>query len=264
MSISAARQFRYTLVAGATAVVIGVGFTVVGLQQQSADSPNPASADGPLVVAQSPAYPADTGPDLLLDDAASAALPESAAPSASATSPAPTSKPPTSKATTKPTAKPTKRKTTAPTSKPVSAPVTSGSILDQVLAHINAARADEDLPAYTLDDSLSTAAALHNQLMIDGCGLAHQCSGESGIGVRFTAQGVRWSSAGENIGYASSGSGTAAVVDAANGMTDRMLAEVPPDDGHRKNLLSSDFTRIGLSVVRDDEGVVWMTQDFVG
>jgi len=261
VSISAVRRFRYTLVAGATAVVIGVGFTVVGFQQRSADSPSPASADGPLVVAQSPAYPADTGPDLLLDDAA---RPESAVPSASVTSPAPTSKPPASKATTKPTVKPTKRRTTAPTTKPATAPVTSGSILDQVLAHINAARADEDLAAYTLDASLSKASALHNQLMIDGCGLEHQCSGEAGIGVRFSAQGVRWSSAGENIGYASSGSGTAAIVDAANGMTDRMLAEVPPDDGHRLNLLSSDFKRIGLSVVRDGDGIVWMTQDFVG
>ncbi|MCY1142429.1 CAP domain-containing protein [Actinoplanes sp. Pm04-4] len=50
---------------------------------------------------------------------------------------------------------------------------------------------------------------------------------------------------------------------AANGLTDSMLAEVPPDDGHRKNLLNKDLKRIGLSVVRDSKGVTWMVQDFV-
>jgi uncharacterized protein YkwD len=143
-------------------------------------------------------------------------------------------------------------------------PTTSGSVLDRVLGHINAARAGEGLPALRLDDDLSRAAALHNRVMIDGCGLDHQCPGESGLGERFSAQGVRWSSAGENIGFGSAGSGDAAVAGAANGLTDSMLAETPPNDGHRRNLLSRGFERIGLSVVRDGDGRVWMTQDFVG
>ena len=50
---------------------------------------------------------------------------------------------------------------------------------------------------------------------------------------------------------------------AANGLTDSMLAEVPPNDGHRENLLNTGFTRIGLSIVRDAKGITWMTQDFV-
>jgi uncharacterized protein YkwD len=99
--------------------------------------------------------------------------------------------------------------------------------------------------------------------MIDGCGLQHQCSGESGIGDRFSAQGVRWTAAGENIGFGSSGSSQSAIIATANGLTDSMLAEKPPNDGHRKNLLSSTFKRIGLSVVRDGDGRTWMTQDFV-
>jgi uncharacterized protein YkwD len=133
-----------------------------------------------------------------------------------------------------------------------------------VLAHINAARDKEGLPAYRLDSSLSKASALHNQLMINGCGLEHQCSGEGDIGKRFSAQNVDWSSAGENIGFGSANSGNSAIIRAADGLTDSMLAEVAPEDGHRKNLLSKSFTRIGLSVVRDGKGIVWMTQDFVG
>jgi uncharacterized protein YkwD len=74
---------------------------------------------------------------------------------------------------------------------------------------------------------------------------------------------VRWSSAGENIGFGSSGSSDAQIIKAANGLTDSMLAEVPPNDGHRKNLLNKGFKRIGLSIVRDAKGITWMTQDFV-
>ena len=42
-----------------------------------------------------------------------------------------------------------------------------------------------------------------------------------------------------------------------------MLAEKPPNDGHRKNLLNTGFKHIGLSIVRDAKGITWMTQDFV-
>jgi uncharacterized protein YkwD len=132
-----------------------------------------------------------------------------------------------------------------------------------VLAHINAARTQNGLVALTLNADLSRASELHNQLMIGGCGLSHQCPGEAGLGDRFTAQGVRWTSAGENIGYGSAGSSQAAVVGAANGLTDSMLAEQPPNDGHRRNLLNTGFRQIGLAVDRDANGLVWMTQDFV-
>jgi uncharacterized protein YkwD len=137
-------------------------------------------------------------------------------------------------------------------------------VIGEVLAHINAARADAGLAALTLDTNLSKASALHNQLMIDGCGMQHQCPGESGIGTRFSAQGVQWTTAGENIGYSSSGSTDAQIAAAANRLTDSMLAEQPPNDGHRRNLLNTRFNRIGLSVLRDSKGITWMTQDFVG
>jgi uncharacterized protein YkwD len=248
VSMSAAARLRYTLVAGATAVVIGTGFTVIGLGRH-ADA-EPASADRPLA-----APTTDTAPP-----AVDAPLSPSATPSAppSATkSPSPSATPKKT-VTTRKTVKPTKT-----TPKVASAPKTGDAILDAVLAHINAARTDEGLGILTLNADLSKASALHNQLMINGCGLQHQCSGEQGLGERFSAQGVKWSSAGENIGFGSSGSSDADIIKAANGLTDSMLAEVPPNDGHRKNLLNSGFKRIGLSVVRDGKGITWLTQDFV-
>jgi uncharacterized protein YkwD len=255
-----AARLRYTLVAGATAVVIGAAFTFVGLERHSPDTPSTRSADVPLIAAAPPAHPGDAALDLGLlppEDAASATVSTSA--SASVSPSASTTK---SRAAT---AEPRPRRTTSKPSPPKPrAPVTSGSIIDQVLEHINAARSDEGLRALSLDGNLSKASALHNQLMIGGCGLNHQCSGEGGIGDRFSAQGVQWRSAGENIGFSSAGGSNADIIKAANGLTDSMLAEKPPNDGHRRNLLSSGFTRIGLSVVRDGKGLVWLTQDFVG
>lgn len=250
VSISAAARFRYTLAAGATAVVIGAAFTAAGLHQHGQDTPSIRSADTALTAAD-PSSPGDAD---LLDAPATTPSPTVAPTTAT---PRATSKSPT-------TSKP--RKTTRPTTKAPSgggAPSTGSAIINAVLAHINAARAKEDLPAYTFSASLSKASALHNQKMINGCGLEHQCSGESGIGDRFSAQGVQWTAAGENIGFGSSGSSDSAIIQAANGLTDSMLAETPPNDGHRKNLLSSSFKRIGLSMVRDSSGKTWMTQDFV-
>ncbi|MBW6439528.1 CAP domain-containing protein [Actinoplanes hulinensis] len=250
MPLSAAARFRYTLAAGSTAVVIGAGFLVAGLAHGgTGPAPAPRSLNTPLAAAGSP--------DPSAASSASAVPGTSAIPSASASR----------KASPKVTVKKTSSRTsdpTASTAKRTSAPATSGTVAEQVLAHINEARAAEGLEPLTLTTKLSRAAALHTQLMIDGCGLSHQCSGEAGLGERFSAQGVSWGTAGENIGYGSSGSSDAAMVRAANGLTDAMLAEVPPNDGHRKNLLNKSFTRIGLSIVRDAEGVTWMTQDFVG
>ncbi len=265
--MSAAHKFRYTLVAGATAVVIGLGFTAVGLAGPATPPAARTAVDAaaaPLAAA-GPTSDPGTGTDLLPDDAAPATLPSSAAPPTRAAGTTPATRTPTT-AARKPKATPTKRRPSpAPApAKVKSVPATSGSVLDQVLDHLNAARADEGLAPLTLDTSLSRAAAQHNQLMIGGCGLAHQCPGEGGLGERFSAQGVQWGSAGENIGFGWAGAADAEIVKAANGLCDSMLAEVPPADGHRKNLLSKSFKRIGLSVVRESGGKVWLTQDFVG
>jgi uncharacterized protein YkwD len=114
-----------------------------------------------------------------------------------------------------------------------------------------------------LSTELSRASEAHNALMVGGCGLSHQCPGEAGLGARFTAAGVSWTSAGENIGQGNASDNQASIVAAANGLTDLMLAEVPPNDGHRRNLLNPGFKRIGLAVTRGSDGRVWVTQDFV-
>jgi uncharacterized protein YkwD len=270
--MSVAARYRYTLVAGATAVVIGTGFTAVGLSKHSdagtTTTGSRVADSAPLGASGATPPPVD---ELLLNGAAGPSAGPSASvspsPTAKATrsaSPSPSAarKSAASRRTTRPSRSATSTASAA-TKAPTTAPETGGTILDQVLAHINAARVAEGRSALSLDANLSKASALHNQRMIDGCGLSHQCSGEDSIGPRFSAQGVQWNSAGENIGFGSSGASDADLIKAANGLTDSMLAEVAPDDGHRKNLLNTGFKRIGLSVVRDGKGITWMTQDFV-
>ena len=146
-----------------------------------------------------------------------------------------------------------------------SAPLPAGSpaAAGRVLAVINQARAQAGLAAYTISSGLDTSAARHNAVMAGGCGLSHQCPGEPDLGARETAAGVAWTAAGENIGeggpVADSG---AAIAQMAVGLTQSMLGEKPPDDGHRLNILSSAFTHVGIAVYRDSSGTVWMTQDF--
>jgi uncharacterized protein YkwD len=133
----------------------------------------------------------------------------------------------------------------------------------QVLALINQARAQAGLGPYTVTAGLDSSSAAHNARMADGCGLSHQCPGEPALGTRETDAGVNWTAAGENIGEGGPVSDTSsAVAQMAVTLTQDMLNEKPPDDGHRLNILSSTFTHIGIAVTIDSSGTVWMTQDF--
>ena len=138
-----------------------------------------------------------------------------------------------------------------------------GTAAAQVLALINQARATAGLPALTVTSGLEASSAAHNMRMASGCGLSHQCPGEASLGARETAAGVIWTAAGENIGEGGPVAGTGtAIAQLAVSLTQSMLNEQPPDDGHRMNILSSTFSHIGIAVYRGSSGTVWLTQDF--
>jgi uncharacterized protein YkwD len=139
----------------------------------------------------------------------------------------------------------------------------AGSPAAQVLALINQARSAAGLAPLTVTAGLNASASRHNATMAGGCGLSHQCPGEPGLGARETAAGVAWTACGENIGEGGPVAGSsAAIAPMAVGLTQSMLNEKPPDDGHRRNILSSSFTHIGVAISRDASGTVWLTQDF--
>jgi uncharacterized protein YkwD len=143
-------------------------------------------------------------------------------------------------------------------------PVTrqQNSAAAQVLGLINQTRAQEGLPPYEVDTDLMASALGHDLRMEDGCGLSHQCPHEPDLGARETAAGVHWTSAGENIAEGRVAATSWEVTQIALSLTRQMLNENPPSDGHRQNLLSHSFTSIGIAVIVDDAGTVWMTQDF--
>ncbi len=198
-----------------------------------AGSPAGIAIAGPPTVATVPPRQAGTGPSPR--PAAPATGTASAQPSASAAAPA-SAGPPVAQ---------------------------GGTAAAQVLALINQARSAAGLPALTITSGLEASSSAHNLRMAGGCGLSHQCPGEPPIGDRETAAGVAWTAAGENIGEGGPVAGTpAAIAQMAVGLTQSMLSERPPDDGHRLNILSSTFTHIGIAVYRDSSGTVWLTQDF--
>jgi uncharacterized protein YkwD len=203
-----------------------------------------AVAAEPVVVTVPPSRTAASGHRTNTAPSASASA------SASANSSAPSS---SASATASPAVSPTSSATADQDGAPAA----------QVLAFINQARATARLPALTLTIGLETTSSAHNLLMADGCGLSHQCPGEPAIGARETAAGIDWTAAGENIGEGGPVSDTtAAIASMAVGLTQSMLDEQPPNDGHRLNILSTSFTHIGIAVYRDSSGTVWLTQDF--
>ena len=88
--------------------------------------------------------------------------------------------------------------------------------------------------------------------------LSHQLPGEPVFSTRISQAGVAWHSAAENIGWNSDRS-TAG----ANGLQAAMYGEKPPNDGHRRNILSTSVRYVGIDVLIDARtGKLWLTEDF--
>ena len=127
-----------------------------------------------------------------------------------------------------------------------------------MLDRLNAQRAKHGLPALASNAKLSAAAHTHNVRMADANQLSHQLPGEPGLGDRVSAAGYSWRSVGENIAWSSSRTEAGVLA-----LQDSMYNETPPNDGHRRNILSDTFTEVGIDVIEDPEhGKVWLVTDF--
>jgi uncharacterized protein YkwD len=165
-----------------------------------------------------------------------------------------------------PVASPSPSSPSSPTHSPTPSPPGSSSppqgAAAQVLTLINQARVNAGLPPYLLSTGLDSVAVNHDLRMADGCGLSHQCKSEPGLGKRETLAGVHWTQAGENIAEGGPATTQAQITAWGLKLTHEMLNETAPNDGHRQIILSRSFRYIGLAVIRDSTGTVWMTQDF--
>lgn len=262
-----ARRARF-LVSGvvALAVLAGAGVYLA----RSALSPAVALGRAP---ATSPATTAGCGaaasrcPGSAASSALAVTPPAAAAPVVAKVPPHPAKTPPSAPGSSRPASShPAAPATTTASAQPSGSsppPSQGGTAAAQVLALINQARSAAGLPALTITSGLEASSSAHNLRMAGGCGLSHQCPGEPAIGDRETAAGVHWTAAGENIGEGGPmANSSAAIAQMATSLTQSMLDEKPPNDGHRQNILSKTFTHIGIAVYRDNSGTVWLTQDF--
>jgi uncharacterized protein YkwD len=126
-----------------------------------------------------------------------------------------------------------------------------------VFAQINTERAANGLKPLRWSDRLHYSAHRHNLQMGQANTLSHQLPGEASLGDRVTVW-YSWSSCGENIAWNSRRTQAGALA-----LETSMYDETPPDDGHRRNILSTTFVDVGVDVVDDStHGRLWLTTDF--
>jgi uncharacterized protein YkwD len=118
-----------------------------------------------------------------------------------------------------------------------------------VVRMINAARATEGLPALRRDATLDRLARDHCERMLHARVVGHDV-GDGDVRARLAEVRVSMRIAGENVASASS-------LENAH----RALWASP---SHRSNLLLREFSRVGAAALRDERGLVWVTEIFGG
>lgn len=246
----------------ATATVM---ISLVGVAaMRYADHPGgPDNYAGSLIAGGSPRT---AGPSRTATPSVSASMPRLALPAPS--------NPPVAlpvQSSTRPTSPPV-RHTVAPSPAPKSA-ISAVSASNETVAStsnqayakavfqaVNEARAGQHLPPLVWDPRLQQSAHRHNLAMAAADTLAHQVGDEPSLGDREAAAGVKWSFAAENIGWTTARSRIGAL-----GIEASMFAEQPPTDAHRRNILSTSASAIGIDVLIDaSHGRLWLTEDFAG
>jgi len=138
------------------------------------------------------------------------------------------------------------------------ATATESGAAQAVYTLINAERAANGLPALGWSVSLVNSSHAHNNAMAAANQMSHQLPGEAALGARVSAAQVNWSYAAENIGWTTDTS-----VAGAQSIHQQMYNETPPNDGHRRNILSPSVRYVGVDVVIDAAtGKLWLTEDY--
>lgn len=145
--------------------------------------------------------------------------------------------------------------TTSPgttTPKTPTAQTNSTSLTDaeqQMLKLVNDARAQNNLPALKVDMQLCNVARIKSQDMIDNNYFSHSSPKYGSPFDMMKSFGVNFVQAGENI------AGNQNVQNAENALMN--------SPGHRKNILSPDFTHIGIGIKSGGPYGMMFTQEFI-
>jgi uncharacterized protein YkwD len=166
---------------------------------------------------------------------------------AHASTPTPTPVPPTS------TPAPATASTESPptsTTEPLPAEIAAWPA--QVFRLINGVRAEHGLPPYTYNETLERAAQLHGQDCQQRGSCSHTGSDGSNVKTRILRAGYDAAGWAECIVYSWS----------PQEAVDWWMDETPPNDPHRRTLLSTWVTEIGIAVAATDRGYYYFIADF--
>lgn len=123
------------------------------------------------------------------------------------------------------------------------------SFEQQVVELVNVERQKAGLPALKIDSAISDVARMKSKDMAVNNYFAHQSPTYGSAGDMLTKYGIKWSAWGENI---ASGQRTPQAV----------VTAWMNSPGHRANILSSNFGRIGVGYVTNSNGTPYWTQVF--
>lgn len=135
---------------------------------------------------------------------------------------------------------------------------TTAMYAQAMLGLLNQERRAHGRRPLTMNWRLRLSAHRHNLRMARANVMSHQLPGEAFFATRITDAGYHWRAAGENIGWNSSLTSAGILA-----LEKEMYHEVPPNDGHRVNILSRTFRQVGIDVYFDARHhKLWFTQDF--
>ena len=113
---------------------------------------------------------------------------------------------------------------------------------------LNNDRARYNLAPLIIDPALCRIARIKSEDMRDKQYFAHTSPTYGDVRQMLSHFGYSYSAAGENIAHHAS--------------IEKAQAAFLSSPGHRKNVLSSGYTKVGLGVALDDKGYVYLTQIF--
>jgi uncharacterized protein YkwD len=136
-------------------------------------------------------------------------------------------------------------------STPVAEPraLTLGELMTSVIDHTNKERSRVGVPRLVENDRLVMIAQEMAQDLAKTGRLSHTDSKGRGLSVRVDAGGYHWSTIGENVAY-----GYPSPQEVVQGWI--------KSPGHYQNLVSNQFTEIGIGVAADAKGRIFWAQVF--
>ena len=151
----------------------------------------------------------------------------------------------------------TQKPTVQITSKPSVPPVSNGdyttfSVSKQeeiVFELLNRDRAKNGLPALVLDKELCRIARIKSQDMKDNHYFAHESPTYGRAAQMLSRFGYAYNGVGENIAHHST--------------VEKSQAAFLSSPAHRANIMGKQWQKVGIGVVYDDQGFVYVTQLFV-